>query len=110
MLLDLSAGGSTAGSSYHPREPPRLGLAGGRIPGWAAAVARARTASEAVTPGRLAAAAPGRGAYVGVRGAGRGVEAVAAADRAGRIGRVSLGSAASLPARAVRAWRSARWV
>jgi hypothetical protein len=113
VLLDMSQGTRVQTGLYDPDDLPPSRLvpsgAGGRLTGWAQIAQRARTPPADIVPGTLgdAVAAAGlRVAYVGPGGA-RNREAIVAADRAGGVGRISLGDAASLDARARRAWRSA---
>lgn len=102
LALDVGQGARVASSAYPQSAPPPLALralgAGGRIEGWGAAVRRARAAPQLLSPGALAAAAPGGAGYAGVS-AGPWPDAAAAAGGEGRIASVSLGSPATLPAR-----------
>lgn len=98
-LLDISQGHRLSRSGYDPQRIPRMKLAGDRIEGWEAAVARARTAPADIEPGLMAESIPGGAGYVGVGVAGRHVEAIAATDRAGRVAEVSLGLVNDVPRR-----------
>jgi hypothetical protein len=82
FLLDVSQGARTSITAYKPRRPPVLHVtAGGRVLGWAAAVARADAAPATVVPGLLGSSLPV--AYDGP--ASTRDLAVAAAARDGRV-------------------------
>jgi len=99
LLLDVGAGDRVQYGSYDPSRPPALRLvrvgAGGSFAGWSAVLARAHGAPQLISPGALAGAIPGGGAYAGLTGQPP-IDAVAAADGHGDVTAWSAGPAPTL--------------
>ncbi|MEI7625359.1 MAG: hypothetical protein WCK06_04340 [Actinomycetota bacterium] len=103
-MLDISQGSRISASNYDPQAPGSLELVvdgqGGRIAGWAAALARADGAPATIRPGLLASAIRAGVGYAGVSGASN-IEAVGAADSRGLVAAVTLGSQSTVADRAL---------